>query len=142
MSPSSVTFPALCVPKDFGVYFVRDLAQLRRCRAQLFWRYRHFDGLRLFDSAEKVFQVTATAVSAPKTELGRLFARWLDLQLTVDVEVSPIGSASRADVVSAVRQAIDVDPESFDELSGRSVEWWQSTLANCVSVREIILAFQ
>lgn len=76
------------------------------------------------------------------TELGRLFTRWLDLQLTVDVEVSPIGSASLADGVSAVRQAIDVDSESFDELSGRSVEWWQSTLANCLSVREIILAFQ
>jgi hypothetical protein len=41
-----------------------------------------------------------------------------------------------------VEKAIEVDGESFEELSGRSVPWWRSALANASSVKAVILAFQ
>jgi hypothetical protein len=138
---TSVAYPALCVPRDFGVYLVRDLRQLRRCRAQLFWRYHHYEGLRIFDSDEKAFEVTAASVAMPKSELGRLLARTFDLSVTVDVEISPIGRASVSDVVAAVQKAIEVDAESFEELSARSVAWWRTALANASSVKGVIAAF-
>jgi hypothetical protein len=139
---TSVSFPALCVPRDFGVYLVRDMRELQRSRAQLFWRYDHFKGLRIFDSAENAFEVTAASLSSPTSKLGRFLTRVLDLSVTVDVEVSPIGRASLSEVVSAVQRAIEVDPESFEELSKRSIEWWRSTLANASFVKSVILAFQ
>jgi hypothetical protein len=137
-----VSFPALCVPRDFGVYVVRDLSELRTCRSKLYTRYRHFDGLRVFDFDGKAFMVTAAPVSAPTSALGRFVARLFDLTLTVDLELSPIGPASLSEVRSVVEKAIDVDAESFEELSGRSVPWWRATLANAPSVKAVILAFQ
>jgi hypothetical protein len=136
----SVTFPALCVPRDSGVYLVRGLPELRRSRAQLYWRYHHFKGLRLYDSDERAFKVTATSVSRPASELGRLLARLLDLPVTVDVEIAPIGPASLSEVVRAVQEAIEADAESFEELSQRSIEWWQATLGRTSSVRAVIRA--
>jgi hypothetical protein len=137
----SVTFPALCVPRDFGVYVVRDLPQLQRSRAALFWRYRHFDGLRLYDSHEMAYEVTGSSVSKPISELGQFVARLLDLAVTVAVQISPIGPASLSDVVAAVQRAMEADPESLEELSQRSTEWWRTTLAHAASVREVIQAF-
>lgn len=137
----SVTFPALCVPRDFGVYVVRDLPQLQRSRAALFWRYRHFNGLRLYDSDEMAHEVTGSSVSKPASELGQFVARLLDLAVTVDVQISPIGPAFLSDVVAAAQRAIEVDPESLEELSQRSTEWWRTTLAHAASVREVIHAF-
>ena len=141
LGSKSVTFPALCVPRDSGVYLVRDLPELRRSRAQLYWRYHHFEGLRIYDCEERAFEVTAASVSRPVSTLGRLSARLLDLTITVDVEISPIGSASLSEVISAVQRAIDADPESFEELSERSIEWWQETLAHTSSVQGVIRAF-
>lgn len=139
---TSIAFPALCVPRDFGVYVVRDLSDLRRCRAQLVWRSHHFDGLRIFDSDERAFEVTAVSVSSPATRLGRALARVLDLTVTVEVESALIGTASLFEVIAAVHRAIDVDAESFEELSRRSVPWWRTTLANTSSVKDVILAFE
>jgi hypothetical protein len=142
VTATSLSFPALCIPRDFGVYVVGDLSQLRRCRAQLFWRYHHFDGLRIVDSNEKTFDVTAASVSSPTSKLGRVLARLFDVSVTVDLEISPTGPVSLSEVVSAVERAIDADAESFEELSGRSVPWWRSTLTNASSVKEVILALQ
>jgi hypothetical protein len=138
---NSVTFPALCVSRDAGVYLVRDLPGLRRSRAQLYWRYHHFDGLRIYDCEERAFEVIAASVSRPVSELGRLLARLLDLTITVDVEITPIGPASLSEVISAVQRAIEADPESFEELSERSIEWWHATLAHISSVQGVIHAF-
>src|SRR5262245_10626718 len=95
---TSIRFPALCVPRDFGVYLVRDWHHLRRSGAHLFWRYHPFKGLRLYDADGRAFEVTAAAVSRPVSTLGRYLARLLDLMITVDVEIAPIGSASWPDV--------------------------------------------
>jgi hypothetical protein len=84
--------------------------------------------------------VTAASVSRPASELGRLLARLLDLPVTVDVEIAPIGPASLSEVVCAVQQAIEADAESFEELSQRSIEWWQATLGRTSSVRAVIRA--
>jgi hypothetical protein len=139
--PTSVRFPALCVPRDFGVYLVRDLHHLRRSRAHLFWRYHSFEGVRLYDADGRAFEVTATSVSRPVSKLGRALARLLDLTMTVDVEMAPMGPASLPDVISAVQRAMAADPESFEELSGRSIEWWQATLAHTSSVQGVIRVF-
>lgn len=139
-TPEPVAFPAMCVPRDFGVYVVRSLAQLRRTRASLFWRYGHFEGLRLFDSDGRMHEVMEAVVSRPTSGLGRAVARWLDLPVTVDVRIAAIGPASLADLITAVERAIEIDPESFEELSGRSVEWWQGTLGRVSTVRELIEA--
>jgi hypothetical protein len=141
LMPTSVRFPALCVPRDFGVYLVRDLRQLRRSRAQLFWRYHRFEGLRLYDADGRAFEVTAAAVSRPVSQLGRYLARLLDLTITVDVVMAPMGSASLPKAIAAVQRAMAADPESFEELSGRSFEWWQATLAHTSSVQGVIRAF-
>jgi len=125
MMPTAVTFPALCVPHDSGVYLVRDLSELQRSRAQLFWRYRHFAGLRLYDSDDRAFEVTAARVARPTSRLGLFFARVFDLSITVEIEIAAFGPASLSDVAAAVHRAIETDPESFEELSGRSVAWWQ-----------------
>jgi len=137
-----IAFPALCVPRDWGVYVVRDLGELQRCRGQLFWRYHHYERLRVFDSDEKAFEVTSATVVKPASGLGRLLTRVLDLSVTVNVEMSATGPAAFSDVVSAVQSALEADPESFEELSKRSVEWWRATLANASSVKGIILAFR
>lgn len=141
MMPTAVTFPALCVPRDSGVYVVRDLPELQRSRAQLFWRYRHFNGLRLYDSDERAFEVTAARVAKPASRLGLFFARALDLTITVEIEIAAFGPASLSEVAAAVHRAIEVDPESFEELSGRSVAWWHATLAHVDSVQGVIRAF-
>ncbi len=138
---NSVVFPALCVPREFGVYVVRNLSELRRSRAALIWRYRHFEGLRLYDSEEKAYEIMGTSVSSPTSRLGQFVARLLDLSVTLDVELALIGRASLSEVVVAVREAIEDDPESFEELSGRSIDWWKETLGRANSVREVISAF-
>ena len=141
MIRTTVTFPALCVPRDSGVYLVRDLSELERSRAQLFWRYRHFDGLRLYDSDERAFEVTAARVVKPTWRLGHLFARVFDLTISVDLEISVLSSASLSEVTAAVHRAIEADPESFEELSTHSVAWWRATLAHADSVQGVIRAF-
>ena len=75
LASNLIAFPALCVPRDSGVYLVRDLPELRRSRAQLYWRYHHFEGLRIYDCDERAFEVTGASVSRPASELGRLLAR-------------------------------------------------------------------
>ena len=141
MTPTAVRFPAICVPRDSGVYLVRDLAELQRSRAQLFWRYRHFDGLRLYDSDDRAFEVTAARVARPTSRLGQLVARVFDLSMSVEIEISALGSASLSEVAAAVHRAIEADPESFEELSSRSVAWWHATLAHTDSVQGVIRAF-
>lgn len=138
---TSVTFPALCIPRDFGVYVVRDASQLRRVRAQLFWTHDHFDGLRIVDSTAKAYEVRTADVSSPTSGPGRFLARLLDLTIDVDLKLAPLGSAVVSDVVSAVQKAADIDPEAFEELSRRSIEWWRATLSQAASVPEIIRAF-
>ena len=141
LGATSIAFPALCVPRDFGVYAVRDVSQLRRTRAQLYWRYHHFEGLRIFDSEGRAYEVRTAHVSSPASGFGRFLARLLDLTIAVDVKVTPLGAASLSEVVSAVQRATEIDPESFEELSTRSIEWWRTTLARASSVQEVIRAF-
>jgi hypothetical protein len=136
----SVRFPALCV-SDSGVYFVRDLQQLCRSRAQLVWQHNHFQGLRLYDSDGCAFKVTTASVFRPTSKFGRFLARFLDLAVTVDVEIAPVGWASLGEVVSAVRRDIETDPEALEELSRRSIDGWQATLSHASSIQEIIHAF-
>lgn len=119
---TSVTFPALCIPRDFGVYLVRDVSQLRRVRAQPFWTHRHFAGLRICDSSGRAYEVRTADISSPTSRAGRFLARLLDLTIEVDVKLAPLDSAPLSDVVSAVRKALEVDPESFEELSQRSLK--------------------
>lgn len=135
-----VTFPALCVPRDFGVYIARDPAQLQLTSANLFWRVHHFDALRIYDADGRAYEVCSAQVSRPRSRLGRSLARFCDLQISVEIQVTPLGPASLAAVVSAVEQGLAVDAESFEELSGRSPDWWRSTLSRCASVREVISA--
>ena len=141
LDPGCIAFPALCVPRDVGVYLVRDVREMRTTRAQLFWRYRHFDGLRIFDAEGQAYVVQTACVSKPRTRIGRFLARLLDLAITADLTVAPIRAASLAEVASAVQRAIEADAESFEELSGRSVEWWRATLGQAVSVQGVIGAF-
>lgn len=141
IAATSVTFPALCIPRDFGVYMVRDASQLRRVRAQAFWTHHHFERFRIFDSGGRAYEVRTADVSSPTSRAGRFLARLLDLTIEVDVKLAALDSAPLSDVVSAVRKALEVDPESFEELSQRSLEWWRTTLSQATSVPEIIRAF-
>lgn len=135
--PSSVAFPALCIPKDGGVYAVSDLSELQQCRGS----FRHFDGLRIFDWEERAHEVTRVSVSRPASGIGRFVSRLFDLGITVDLETSSIGTASVPHVVSAVQKAIEDDPELFEELSGHSIQWWKAVLAEASSVRDVIRCF-
>lgn len=141
IAATSVTFPALCIPRDFGVYVARDASQLRRVRAQAFWTHHHFERLRIFDSSGRAYEVTTAVVSRPTSGAGRFLARLLDLTIEVDVKLAALDSAPLSAVVSAVHKALEVDPESFEELSRRSLEWWRTTLSQATSVPEIIRAF-
>jgi hypothetical protein len=137
----SVKFPALCIPRDFGVYLVHDTSQLRRVRAQLFWAHHHFDGLRIIDSSAKTYAVKTAEVASPASTVGRRLARLFDLTIAVDLKLVAVGSASFSEVVAAVQRATDVDPEAFEVLSGRTIEWWRTTLGQTTAVDEVIRAF-
>ena len=138
---SPPVFPVLCVARDFGVYVAHDQQQLRQARAGVF-RRGHFEGLRVFDAAGRVYNLAAARITQPASAAGRWLARVLDLTVTVDVEIVPAGAAQLPEVVAAVEKAIDTDPESFEELSGRSVEWWRATLARAASIQDVVRAFE
>jgi hypothetical protein len=136
-----IAFPALCVPRDFGVYVVRDLAELQQSRATVFWRLQPIDGLRIFDWEGREHKVTSVSLLKPVSQVGRFLARVFDLVVTVDLRTSLIGAVSVSEVISAAHMAIKEDQELFEELSGRPIEWWKAAFAEASSVREIIHAF-
>ena len=72
--------------------------------------------------------------ASSRTALERrpeFLARLLDLMVDVDLKLAPLGSASVS----------EADPESLEELSRRSVDWWRTTLSQATSVPEIVRAF-
>lgn len=138
MTQFTLAYPVLCLTRRMGVCVIEAASGLERCRAVVFWRGRFFDGLRVVDSRGETYEVVRASIRRPSSTLGRTLARWLDLSISVDVELKPAAAVSLAELQQIVEHAVDEDPEAFEEFSGKTVEWWKQALASCDSVQALI----
>ena len=134
-------FPVLCIPKGIGMYYVAATESLGRCRPSLFWRAKVYDGMRIVDSAGNAFAVRKSEIVRPATKFGQAIARFFDATVQLELVVQAIEPPPMEELKAAVQAAIDDDPESFEELSGKSVQWWNDTLSRASTPREVVNAF-
>lgn len=140
ITPESISYPVLCIPGSLGVYVARNRRELERCRAVLFWKARLYDGLQIADLDGKKYAVTRATIFRPRSGIAQWLARVLDLSVQVSLELEDRGIATLAEIGNAVETAIQEDPEAFEEISGRSIEWWRAVLAASTSVADVIRA--
>jgi len=121
-----------------GVCIARSASEIERCNAAVFWRGRFFDGLRVVDANGDTHEITQAKIRRPATRIGQRMARFLELPISVEVEAQPTSAATVDEVKRAVEQAIDEDAESFEEFSGKDVDWWRRSLDACHSIPELM----
>jgi hypothetical protein len=68
-------------------------------------------------------------------------SRIFDTPLRVELRVQPIEPLSLEELKAAADAAIAEDPESFEELSGKTVQWWNATLSTAETPQEVVNAF-
>jgi hypothetical protein len=137
----AMRFPVLCIPRDFGVYIVTEKESLGRRNPALFWRVDVYSGMRIIDSDGKAFAVRKYRVNRPSSRFGQTLARIFETSIQVDLQFDLVDVPSLDELKSIVQTAVIEDPEGFEELSGGSVQWWESTLENASSLQEIVNAF-
>ena len=123
------------------MYAVLAEQSLGRCRPSLFWRTNVYDGMRIVDSAGQAFMVDGWSIVRPASKLAQAIARVFETTVQVELQVRPIEPPSIQDLKSTAQSALAEDPESFEELSGRSVEWWGTTLSRANTLQELVNAF-
>jgi hypothetical protein len=121
-------FPVICVPVDLAPYGVSRQEELGVCAGALYWRGRIFSGMRIVDSDGRTSLVTGTRVVRPASAAGQWLARLLDLQVGVELTLSPVAPVTIDELRERVTAAMQEDPEAVEELSGRAVAWWERAL--------------
>jgi hypothetical protein len=125
-----------------GVCVVRSARELERCSAAVFWRGKFFEGLRVVDLNGVTHEVARARIRRPASRLGQLLARFLDLPLSVEVEMQRTAPVSVTEIRKTIEEAVDEDPETFEEFSGKSVDWWRRSLEASQSVTDLMRTLQ
>ncbi len=140
ISPDTLEYPVLCIPKDNGIYTVKNRAELESCKAMLFWKARIFDELQIVDTTGQMYVVTRAAIYKPSSKLIQSFARVLDLPIQVRLELKDYKVLPLTEVIQLVLSSITEEPELAEELSGKSMEWWRTKLNACRSIKDVLAA--
>lgn len=133
-------YPVLCIPESLGVHVAKNHLELGQCVASLFWKQNVYKGMVVVDSSGNRYEVSKATVYKPISRFMQRIARFLDLQICLRIELEDRGVAPLPEVVSAVLASINEDPEMCEELTGKSVEWWQTVMGNSANSKEVILA--
>ena len=121
-------FPVICIPVDLAPYGVSRQEALGLCAGPLYWRARIFTGMRIVDSDGRSYVVTGTRLLRPGSAAGQWIARMLDLQVSVELALSPTAPVTIEEVRERVLASLRDDAEAAEELSGRPVAWWDTAL--------------
>jgi hypothetical protein len=100
-----------------------------------------YNGLRIVDSSGMAFMVSKYRINRPSSRFGQALARFFETTVRVELQVEPIEPPSLDELKAVVQDAINDDPESFEELSGKSVEWWRGSLDKASSLEDVVNAF-
>jgi len=125
-----------------GVCVAGNPSDLRRCNAAVFRRGQFFEGLRVVNSGGTTYEVVRARIRRPATAVGQWLVHLFDLDLTVDVELRPIGLVSLAEVRRVMQRSWEEDAEGFEEQSGRSIDWWKRSLESCADLPSLIRLIQ
>lgn len=68
-------------------------------------------------------------------------ARSFETAVQVELVVQSVAPPPLDELKAAAQAAIDADPESFEELSGKSAQWCGDTLPKASTPREVIRVF-
>jgi hypothetical protein len=135
-------YPLLCLTRQMDFCIVRSALELERCNPAVFWREHFYDNLRLVEANGETYEIARATIRSPSSLLGQWIARFLDLPISVEIEAQRTVASSLGEIKRIVEQAVDEETELFEELSGKSLNWWKQSLGESESIVDLIRMLQ
>ena len=123
------------------MYCVAERERIGCSTPGLYWRANIYHGMRVIDCDGKAFAVSGWHVIQPASRFRQSLARLLETAVRVHLEFEAIDPLTIDELKLKAIAEVAEDPESFEELSGKSVEWWHETLASAQRPEDLINAF-
>lgn len=111
---NSLTYPVLCLARDNSISVARTPTELQACNAVAWFPNRYFDDLRLFDAGGSSYRVSSAELAEPLHGWRRGFARILNQNLAVVLEVESLSGPSLEAAKQATIEWIHKAPEFWE----------------------------
>ncbi len=140
VEPKDLTFPVLCLSRDFSVVPARDPEGLCRCNALAFWRNQYYQDLQIFDSTGSAYTVVEAQLRHPMPSARRFLARLINQSLSVELRLRAEGPSSLAEAKERVSEWLDKAPEFWE--AADDLDEWKRRILACETMADLIAVFE